>query len=275
MDYVYIITYYILTYIMYYVNVCVYICFYISLVQESCLVTGTEELLCIRPPAGLLCAVRDRPSPNIWEGTAQKWETICSTRAAESCCDGRGLWQRKEWFGPRKRRKGAQRRNIRCPPPGNGSQTTWGSLVPLLLFPQRPHRNCFPVENSWFFLGRLTIFNSPGLGDRVRQHGLEWSLGALWKLENSKSDTSTTTFISVSCSLEARVCVRFRRPSGKGHAVPWASPWPWPSPDSSQGLAVPQPRWPCVPHRPKSGEKRLSSSFLSTLRCSHTDSGVW
>lgn len=57
MDYVYIITYYILTYIMYYVNVCV--CIYV------CLVTGTEELLCIRPPAGLLCAVRDRPSPNI------------------------------------------------------------------------------------------------------------------------------------------------------------------------------------------------------------------
>lgn len=44
---------------------CLYIYFYISLVQESCLVTETEEPVCIRPPAGLLGAVRDRPSPHI------------------------------------------------------------------------------------------------------------------------------------------------------------------------------------------------------------------
>lgn len=208
MDYVYVITYYILTYIMYYVKVCV--CIYIFIYRWSKKVASWRRQKS-RFAFGLLqaCSARSGTGlPPTFERELHKNGKLFvqhvqqnPAATAESLDRGRnGLVPGR---GGKVLSAGISGALLNS---GNSSQTTWGSLVPLLLSPRGPHRNCFPVENNCFFLGRLTIFNTPGLGDRVRQHGLEWSLGALWKLENSKSDTPTTTFISVSCSLEARVC---------------------------------------------------------------------
>lgn len=149
---------------------CLYIYFYISLVQESCLVTETEEPVCIRPPAGLLGAVLPTFERELHKNGKLFVQHVQQNPAATAESLDRGRNGLVPGRGGKVLSAGTSGALLNS---GNSSQTTWGSLVPLLLSPRGPHRNCFPVENNCFFLGRLTIFNTPGLGDRVRQHGLE------------------------------------------------------------------------------------------------------